>query len=154
AKINLLADVLNSCTGSSGGTTCPGLMAAATAPGGTTPTNTLDAVWNILRNPANNVGALNALLSGNAAFTPVAASAVPDWTLAATWRGGGMNLPTAMAFDASGNAWVASYFNALTELPPLGTGGAVQQIASASSALMESYGLTVDVSNNIWVSNE
>ena len=65
-----------------------------------------------------------------------------------------MNVPTAMALDSNGNAWVASYFSALTELPPLGVGGSVQQIAAASSALMESYGLTVDGSNNIWVANE
>jgi len=84
----------------------------------------------------------------------VVASAVPDWTLAAAWSGGGMNLPTAMAFDSSGNAWVASYFSVLTELPPLGTCGSVQQIASAASVLMESYGLTVDGNNNIWVANE
>jgi hypothetical protein len=154
AKINTLASILNTCTASSGGAACPGVMAAATAPGGTTPTNTLDAVWNILRNPANNVRALNVLAPGSPAFTPVAASAVPDWTLAATWSGGGMNLPTAMAFDASGNAWVASYFSALTELPALGTSGAVQQIASASSVLLDSYGLSVDVSNNVWVANE
>jgi streptogramin lyase len=42
----------------------------------------------------------------------------------------------------------------LTELPPLGAGGSVQQIAAASSVLMESYGLTVDGSNNVWVANE
>ncbi len=65
-----------------------------------------------------------------------------------------MNLPTAMAFDSSGNAWVASYFSVLTEVPPLGTCGSVQQIASAASVLMESYGLTVDGNNDIWVANE
>ncbi len=154
AKINTLAGILNSCTATSGGAACTSLMAAATVPGGSTPSDTLDAAYNILRNPSNNVRALNALLPGSPAFTPVAASAVPDWTLAVTWSGGGMNLPTAMAFDSNGNAWVASYFSALTELPPLGTGGSVQQIASASSVLMESYGLTVDGSNNIWVANE
>ncbi len=154
AKINTLAGILNSCTATSGGSACASLMAAATVPGGSTPIDTLDAAYNILRNPGNNVMALDTLLPGSPAFTPVAASAVPDWTLAVTWSGGGMNLPTAMAFDTSGNAWVASYFSALTELPPLGTGGSVQQIASASSVLMESYGLTVDGSNNIWVANE
>jgi hypothetical protein len=154
AKINTLSSILNTCTASSGGAVCPGVMAGATAPGGTTPTNTLDAAWNILRNPGSNVRAVTALLPGSPAFTPVVASAVPDWTLAVTWSGGGMNLPTAMAFDSSGNAWVASYFSALTELPALGTGGAVQQIASASSVLMDSYGLAVDGSNNIWVANE
>ena len=65
-----------------------------------------------------------------------------------------MNLSTAMAFDSSGNAWVASYFSVLTELPALGTAVSVQQIASASGVLMESYGLTVDGSNNIWVAND
>jgi streptogramin lyase len=154
AKINTLADILNSCTATSGGAACASLLTAAAVAGGATPNDTLDAVYNILRNPANNVRALDALLPASPAFAPVAAGAAPDWTLAVTWSGGGMNLPTAMALDSSGNAWVASYFSALTELPPLGTGGSVQQIASASSALMESYGLTVDGSNNIWVANE
>jgi streptogramin lyase len=154
AKINTLADILNSCTGTSGGAACTSLLTAAAISGGSTPNDTLDAVSDILRNPSNNVKALNALLPTAQPFTPVTASAVPEWTLAVTWSGGGMNLPTAMAFDSSGNAWVASYFSVLTELPPLGTGGSVQQIASASSVLMESYGLTVDGSNNVWVANE
>jgi DNA-binding beta-propeller fold protein YncE len=42
----------------------------------------------------------------------------------------------------------------LTELPALGSGGSVQQIASSPAALNESYGLTVDGSDNIWVANE
>ena len=154
AKINTLADILNTCTATSGGAPCTSLLTAATVSGGAAPTDTLDAVYNILRNPTSNVSALDALLPTSPPFTPAAASAVPDWTLAVTWSGGGMNLPTAMAFDSSGNAWVASYFSALTELPPLGAGGSVQQITSASSALMESFGLTVDGGNNIWVSNE
>jgi streptogramin lyase len=153
-KINTLADILNSCTGTRGGAACTSLLTAAAISGGSTPNDTLDAVSDILRNPSNNVKALNALLPTAQPFTPVTASAVPEWTLAVTWSGGGMNLPTAMAFDSSGNAWVASYFSVLTELPPLGTSGSVQQIASASSVLMESYGLTVDGSNNVWVANE
>jgi hypothetical protein len=154
AKINTLANILSSCTASSGGSACSALMTAATASGGTAPVNSLDAAYNILRNPASNVSALNALLPATPAFKPVTGDAVPEWTLAVTWSGGGMNLATAMALDSSGNAWVASYFSALTELPALGTSGAVQQIAAASSALNESYGLTVDGSNNIWVANE
>lgn len=154
AKINTLASIVNSCTASSGGSPCSALMTAATVAGGTAPANTLDAAYNILRNPASNVSALSALLPATPAFKPVTTAAVPEWTLAVTWSGGGMNLATAMALDSSGNAWVASYFNALTELPALGTSGAVQQIASASAALNHSYGLTVDGSNNIWVANE
>jgi len=154
AKINTLASILNSCTATTGAAPCAALMTAATVSGGTAPTNTLDALFNILRNPANNVAALDALLPATPAFIPVTATSAPDWTLAMTWSGGGMNLPTAMAFDSTGNAWVASYFSALTELPALGTSGAVQQIAAASTELNESYGLTVDSSNNIWVANE
>jgi hypothetical protein len=154
AKINTLASILNSCTGSNGGSSCTALLAAATPTGAESAPNTLEATFDILRDPTINVGVLNGLLPASPAFTPVTTSAVPEWTLAVTWSGGGMNLPTAMALDSNGNAWVASYFSALTELPPLGVGGSVQQIAAASSALMESYGLTVDGSNNIWVANE
>jgi sugar lactone lactonase YvrE len=154
AKINTLADIVNSCTATSGGAACTSLLTATTISGGPTPGNTLDAVNNILRNPNSSVSALDALLPTSPAFTPVVASAAPEWTLAVTWSGGGMNLPTAMAFDSNGNAWVASYFSMLTELPALGTGGTVQQVASSSTALFESYGLTVDGSNNIWVANE
>ena len=154
AKINTLADIVNSCTATSGGGACTSLMTAATISGGVTPGNTLDAVNNILRNPTSNVSAIDALLPTSAAFTPVVANAAPEWTLAVTWSGGGMSLPTAMAFDSNGNAWVASYFSGLTELPPLGTSGSVQQISSATAVLNESYGLTVDASNNIWVANE
>jgi streptogramin lyase len=154
AKINTLASILNSCTGSSGGASCTALLTAVTPTGAEAAPNTLEAVFDIVRDPVINVSILNGLLPASPAFPPVTTSAVPEWTLAVTWSGGGMNLPTAMAFDSSGNAWVASYFSALTELPPLGAGGSVQQIAAASSALNESYGLTVDGSNNIWVANE
>jgi hypothetical protein len=151
AKINSLADILYGCTGTGGGAPCNAVITEGTIPGGSAPGNTLDAIYNMLRNPAINVPATQ-LVVAPPPFTPTAAT--PDWTLAVTWSGGGMDLPTAMALDSSGNAWVASYFSALTELPALGTGGAVQQIASASTALDESYGLTVDGSNNIWVANE
>ena len=151
AKINSLADILYGCTGTSGGAHCDAVITEGTIPGGSAPGNTLDAIYNMLRNPSINVPPIQ-LVVGPPPFTPTAAT--PDWTLAVTWSGGGMNLATALALDSSGNAWVASYFNALTELPALGTSGAVQQIAAASSALNESYGLTVDGSNNIWVANE
>ncbi|MEI9979702.1 MAG: NHL repeat-containing protein [Edaphobacter sp.] len=151
AKINSLADILYGCTATGGGAQCNALIAQGTVPGGPAPGNTLDAIYNMLRNPAINVPAVQ-LVVAPPPFTPMAAT--PDWTLAVTWSGGGMRQPGAMALDSSGNAWVASYFSALTELPALGTGGAVEQIASASAGLNESYGLTVDGSNNIWVSNE
>jgi streptogramin lyase len=154
AKINTLADILNSCTGSAGGSVCTALLTAVTPAGAQAAPNTLEAAFDILRDPVINLSVLNGLLPASPPFTPMVAAAVPDWTLAVTWSGGGMNVPTAMAFDASGNAWVASYFNALTELPPLGTSGSVQQISSATAVLNESYGLTVDGSNNIWVANE
>lgn len=154
AKINTLADILNSCTATGGGAACTALLSAATPSGGVIPGNTLDAVYDILRNPSNHVSALDALLPASLAFTPVTASAVPEWTLAVTWSGGGMDLPTAMAIDSSGDAWVVSYFGVLTELPPLGAGGDVQQMASSSGTMMENYGLTVDGDNNVWVASE
>jgi len=61
AKINTLADILNSCTATSGGAACTSLLTTAAFAGGSTPSDTLDAVYDILRSPANNVKALYAL---------------------------------------------------------------------------------------------
>jgi len=57
---NTLADILNSCTSTSGGAACSSLLTAAAVAGGATPNDTLDAVYDILRNPTNNVKALDA----------------------------------------------------------------------------------------------
>lgn len=153
-KINALADILWACNQSS--TACQDLFAAATA-GSSTPSDTLDAALNIVRNPAAQVGAIFALLTATP-FQPALSSAPHDWTLSATYGNctsgcGGLNLPGSLAIDSTGNVWVANYFGgAASEFS--NTGVPASPNGYAATGLQESYGIAVDAQNSVWITNE
>jgi hypothetical protein len=85
AEINTLADILAPCVNSDGTTTgttaCSSLFTDATPPGGSTPTNTLDAALDIALNQSNNVSALYNLITPAAPFEPTLSSAPTSWSL-------------------------------------------------------------------------
>ncbi len=122
ARINSLANLLNTCTSAlSSATACTTLLGANT--------NTLDAVLRIVRSPASNAAALYTLSLTSTAFSPTLTKAPSDWTLFINFTGGGMDYPNALGVDSSGNIWVASYFSAgntnpsvasVTEFSPIG----------------------------------
>jgi streptogramin lyase len=153
AKINAIANALNACVASSSAASsaCMQLFAAATlnAPA---PANTLDAAMNVARAPAANAAAISAVSALSTAYSPSLASAPGDWTLPATYTGGGLNAPTALSIDSQGNVWVANYFgvaslfaNTGTPLIPAGISG---------NGLMNSYGGAVDVNDTLWIASE
>lgn len=128
ARINTLADALNSCAADGSG--CSDLFSAATPASGTAPSNTLQAILDIAQNPGNNAGMVfsASLASPNIPFMPTLSGAPNDWTLALTFTGGGLGfapglpvpftdgsggagqfLNTAMAIDATGNIWVTGF---------------------------------------------
>jgi streptogramin lyase len=152
AKINTLANLLNTCTAAATPTPCSQLFASTTPSGGSAPSNTLDAALNLARNPGSNVGALYTQATTSSAFTPVLAAAPADWTLFISYTGGGMNSPSSLGIDSMGNVWVASYFSAVTEFSPTGTPLFPNGIISGG--LSESYGLAVDAQDNVWITNE
>src|SRR5581483_10746988 len=111
AKINTFANVLNGCVaaGSSSSTACAQLFAASSV-NRAAPTNTLDAAMNIAKLLDANVASVYGLASGSAAYSPSLSTPPNDWTLFATYSGGGMNGPSALSIDSQGNVWVANYF--------------------------------------------
>lgn len=152
SKIDTLANILATCSGSTGTSACSALFAAATA-GGIQPTNVLDAALNIVHNPAANVSTLFKLAASNAPFSPALNAAPNDWTLSVTYAGGGLNQPGAIAADSSGDIWVANYFGAVvSEFLP--TGEAAASNGFPGVGLLNSFGLAIDSSNNVWVTNE
>ena len=151
AKIDTLANLLNTCAASTdGGNACSGLFSATTTPANT-PENTLDAALNLVRNPAQNVAALYALASSSSAFTPALAKQPSDWTLFINYTGGGMNSPTSLGVDSTGNVWVASFLGAASLFSPLGTPLLAQGVTG--SGLGYSLGLAVDANNDAWITN-
>ncbi|MGD0914003.1 MAG: NHL repeat-containing protein [Terracidiphilus sp.] len=151
SKINTLANILAACVNSSG--SCDALFAAATPSSGSAPDNTLDAALDIARNPASNIAALFAIPLPSSPFQPTLATAPPDWTLAATYVGGGLDNPGSIALDAAGDVWTANYFNSVTKLSS--TGQPLSTDAGfIGGGLNESYGIAVDVNGTVWVTDE
>jgi streptogramin lyase len=153
--VNTLADIIAPCINSAGSssTGCSSLFAAATPNGGSAPADTFTSAINMARNPTLNITSLYNLASPSAPFQPYLSSAPNDWSLAITYTGGGLNNPTSLGADATGNIWAANYGgNAVSAFSPRGV-----PLASGGftgGALNESYGLAVDASNNIWVTDE
>jgi streptogramin lyase len=153
AKIDSLANLLNSCTSSTAASSaCISLFVATTPAGGLEPSNTLDAMLSLARHPNLNVATLYSASKASSVFSPVLVTAPSDWTLFINYTGGGMNGPTALGVDGDGNVWVASYFNVASVFSPIGVPFFAQGIAGGG--LSASYGLAVDANNDAWIPNE
>jgi polygalacturonase len=85
-EIDTLADAVSACINSAGGvagdsSSCGNLFADATPSGGSSPTNTIAAILNILNHPALNVCPIYNLAAGTPPFQPTLASCPSSWTL-------------------------------------------------------------------------
>jgi sugar lactone lactonase YvrE len=153
AKINSVANILTICTTTPPPDGCGPLFVATTPSGGTAPNNTLDAVLNLVRNPGNNINVLYVQSTlGLSPFTPKLTAAPSDWTTSINYTGGGMNSPSNVGVDSTGNVWVASYFGVASRFSPTGT--PLFPSGITSGALSQSYGLAIDAQNNAWITNE
>jgi hypothetical protein len=154
ARIDSLANLLNTCTAQLAGNSCSQLFAAATPPGGVAPTDTLTAALNIVRNPGNNVATIYTLSNGSSAFASAASVQPSDWTLFLAFTGGGMNNPSGIGIDSLGNVRVSNYFNVASAFSPIGAPLAAYVNGVTAGNLGNSYGLAVDASDNAWIPNE
>jgi hypothetical protein len=152
AKINSIANLLNTCTSATSASGCTALFSATTPSGGNVPSNTLDAALNLVRNPGSNVAALYTQSTISTAFTPALTAAPSDWTMFLNYTGGGMNTPTALGIDSTGNVWVAGYYGVASEFSPSGAPAFPNGITGGG--LFHSYGLAIDPQNNVWILNE
>ncbi len=170
SEINSLADILQDCVNSTGAaaTACNNLFTCAvpgakpgvanSAPctlpaGGVIATDTLAAVLDIARNPANNVAALFNLTSKTPAFTPALTAAPNSWTVSLAYSGGGLNDPVSLAMDANGNAWIANFKGeSVTEISPTGgfLTGSTGLIGGGIAAPQQ---IAIDPAGNAWVAN-
>jgi sugar lactone lactonase YvrE len=151
-KIYALADAMASCINSDGTTGCAPFLTAATVNGGSAPTNTWDAVINIVRNPGANVAGVWQAMGPQPPFATTLTNAPNDWTLSLTVTGGGLSNPKPLAIDSQGNVWAADYNGLLSAFGPQGT--PLSASGYGSGTLGSDYGLTIDPSDNIWVTVE
>ena len=157
-EINTLADILATCINSDGSTSkttdpCYKLFAAATPPGGATPTDTITAALNIARFPANSVAVLYSLATPASPFQPTLRQLPDNWLIGIHYIGGGLNQPGSLAVDAASNLWftnagansVSEFANSGAPLSP--SSGYIDPSLSGPSAV------AIDTSGNAWVTN-
>jgi hypothetical protein len=155
ATLNTLADVVEACINSTGGTagvgstSCGSLFELTPNAAGTTfPTDTITALMNIAQNPARSVSQLQAVAAGTAAFMPQLGMAPNAWTVAINYTGGGLSHPTTIAADLSGNIWVGnSGSQAVSLFDNLGN----PKLPSGTTLGGTPAGVAIDLSGNAWV---
>ena len=153
ARLNMLANALNSCVTSSGpGSSACTALFSATASGTNIAANTLDATILLANDPGNNVAVIFALGQGNAAYSPTPASSPADWTLPVAFTGGGLNQPAAVAIDSVGRVWVANFAGSASLFSNTG----VPQFPNGLTGygLNASAGAAVDPNDNVWITNQ
>jgi streptogramin lyase len=149
ARINTIANLVNACVVSA--SAC-GAFFNAVGTSGSVPTNTLDAVYDLVRSPASNVATLYTLSKASSAYTPALTAAPTDWTLFITYSGAGLNSPSGLGVDSTGSVWVANYFDYASKFSPIGAPVFANGITGFG--LNNSYGLAIDPSDNAWIPNE
>jgi hypothetical protein len=112
SEIRTLGAILASCVNSNGSTSasagCGRLFSASTPLGGRPPTDTIAAALDIARNPGHNVGQLFGAFSASGTYQPLLSFAPPDWTIAINYVAPAFKMPSDLAIDSQGNAWVLS----------------------------------------------
>ena len=86
------------------------------------------------------------------AFAPALTTASSDWTLFINFTGGGMNSPSGIGVDSTGNVWVANYVQVASKFSPLGA--PIFSSGITGFGLAASYGLAIDAQNNAWIPNQ
>jgi hypothetical protein len=147
ATIDMLANIITSCVNSSGSTSvaCAALFPLTT---NTTPSNTGLAALQMALHPGTNVTSLYDLALPNAPFQPALNSAPNDLTVSVSYHTDA-GVPTSLAIDGFGNAWMADYetggsTSRLYEVSPLG----VPTVFSAGTNGIRK--VAVDSQNNVW----
>jgi sugar lactone lactonase YvrE len=148
--IDTLANILAACVNDTLNTTYPPNGSSCTTLYNNTgnASNTADAAIYIAQHPGNAVTALYGLQSGNVQFADDLATQPNDFTLGIKFAGTGLSSPVDIAVDASGDAWVTSSANYLSELTPLG----VHATNSPATLAGASY-IALDTSGNPWVTS-
>jgi hypothetical protein len=157
AEINTLGNILAGCVnGVTGNAQCVSLFGFTPSISGVAPTNTLQSMINLARNPYPSAAAMNATtglfsLAGAVVPFPTALTAnPPDWSLAIVYNPGTL-LPAQyfIALDADDTVYAGASASAnLAALSPYGTATPAYTAGSVGTATRQ---IAPDALGNVWV---
>ena len=154
-EINTLGDILQSCVnGVTGNSNCTSLFADTPSITGVAPTNTLQAMIYLARNPAS-AAAMNAstglfkLISSTPAFANPLTAAPPDWSLAIVYTSTALPSQYFTALDANDTVYAGASGSAnLAALSAYGTSTPTYTAGSLGTATRQ---IAPDALGNVWV---
>jgi len=165
-RLNSLADMIAACINSSGpdSTACatllcdaiPGAVYGAGICSATALTDTLMAAHSIAQNPENNVMPLFDLVVPNAPFEPTLAAQPDGFEIALNYAptAAEMDGPAALAFDASGNLFVANSGNStVAEFSASDMYRDASVLSASGVTLDQPVSMAFDTSGNLFVAN-
>lgn len=129
-KLNSLADILDACVNSNGGSAgdgsaCGLLFSLGATRGGALPTDTLSAALEIAQAPKNNTTNIFDLVPQNVSFQPIVSASPADWSLPL------LPIPAAPAIDPPSGSYSAGQLVTLTDSLP---GSVIHYTTDGSSA--------------------
>jgi hypothetical protein len=149
-EIYAIADALAACVNTTGSGACTTLFGYTQA-NNVAPTDTVGAALNIASNPGSNATSILQLGTANAPWPSTFASA-NDLTLAVTYTQSGINAPSALAVDATGNLWIAnSAGNSVTELTH--NGSPVGSSPFKAGQITSPTAIAIDTTGDVWIAN-
>ncbi len=179
ATFNSLTNVVASCVAVADN--CAKLFAAATPPGGTAPTNVLQALANIVKNPSyleldGSQAAddpLFDLSQQTQIYTPFLAARPTNWLLFLKLTGGFysvqnednlLNGPANFAIDKQGSVWIANNYIPEPQGQTACAGNRMARFTPSGAVYPKSpymgggvsgagYGITFDPNNKLWMAN-
>jgi hypothetical protein len=156
-EINTLGDIMQACVnGATGNGSCTSLFADTPSISGVAPTNTLQAMINLARNPASaaamnaSTGLFTIVPSGGAAFQNQLSAAPPDWSLAIVYLSA-TALPAQyfIALDANDTAYAGASGSA--NIAALSAYGVATPAYTAGSLGTATRQIAPDALGNVWV---
>lgn len=178
ANFATLANVLAGCVTSVKPNACESLFAAATAPDGKVPGDTLAAATSIAHAPWHQPQKVFALLdefypvpAGKkmpraTPFAPYLTFAPSSWVLPLRFTGGGYYAGGKLMFDSQGNVWAASNFQVGAQAQDYFWQGGVAKFApdgtplspmttgfTGGGLLGPGFGLAIDAKDNAWMTS-
>lgn len=178
-EINTLADVLNACVISSGGSagdgsSCGNLFADANplqgADTAAAPTDTLQAVFDLVKPPDHSITtspqltAIYGVAHASSPYQPILTSAPHDWSIALNYTtgggvGGAGSGSSAFALDGAGNLWITNAnTNSVSEWSALGAPISPAVLSGTAGGFMPAGlnapgPIAVDANGYVWIAN-
>ncbi len=157
-EINTLGDILQPCVnGATGNAQCQSLFTDTPSISGVAPTNTLQAMINLARNPYPSAAAMTgttslfSLASSIPAFQPTLTTAPPDWSLAIVYKSTALVGPYDLALDANDTVYQGASGSA--NLLAMSTYSIATPAFTAGTAGTATRQLALDTHNNAFVTN-